>query len=110
MVNVGLVNLRGIFVLSITFENEEHDICCSALFIASFPEVWGVGSTLRPQNAGRWKEGMDSWSFPYEVGIPSSYISNVEKSSSLGEVGFASNYNFFSNPPHYFPLSRNDLV
>jgi len=55
-------------------------------------------------------EGEVSGSSPYEVGIPLSYISRVEKSFSLGEVGFASYYNFFNVPPHYFPLSKNDLV
>lgn len=58
MVKIGLVNLYDRYMLSISSENGERDICYSALLIASILEVWEVKGSPRPQNVGRWGGGI----------------------------------------------------
>ena len=50
MMKVGLVNLYGNSVLSISSENGDRDMCCKALLITSLPEAWGVTRSLRLWN------------------------------------------------------------
>ena len=57
MMKVGLVNLYGNSVLSISSENGDRDICCKALLIASLLEAWGVTRSSRLWNIGRFRGG-----------------------------------------------------
>ena len=50
MMKVGLVNLYGNSVLSISSENGDRDMCCKALLITSLPEARGVTRSLRLWN------------------------------------------------------------